>query len=487
VTRTRPREWHLVAALVVAAAALRFSTLSVQSFWLDEAVTARLVRHGFFDMLSKIPGSESTPPLYYALLWPWSRVFGEWEVGLRSLSALAGTALVPVVYLIGRDLVSRRAGLIAAGLTAVNPLLVWYSQEARAYMLFALLAGASFLLFERALRSGARWQLAGWALVSAAALVTHYFALFVVLPEALWLLMRARPRRGAVMAVGSVALAGAAVLPLAVDQSDAARAHFITGTSLASRVIQVPKQYLIGYDAPAEVVLAAAAGALALYGGWLLLQRATPEQRRGAALPAAVAGLALVVPLVMALAGADYLITRNLIAALPLLLVAVAAGFAASRAGLAAAAALAAISLVAVIAVDVTPSYQRDDWRAAARAIGPPGPPRAVVVFPGAGNVPLGLYLHASPFPRVGVPVGEIASVAVATRGSNSQEELQAVNVARTAAAPSGFTLAERRMGRSYTLVRWRAPRPVVVVTQGLLASQLGPRSAVLLQRKEER
>ncbi|HEX8855227.1 MAG TPA: glycosyltransferase family 39 protein, partial [Thermoleophilaceae bacterium] len=261
-TRSRGRDSGLLLALVLAAAAIRFATLSVQSFWLDEAVTARLVRHGFFDMLSKIPGSESTPPLYYALLWPWSRVFGEWEFGLRSLSALAGTALVPVVCLIGRDLISRRAGLIAAALTAVNPLLVWYSQEARAYMLLALLASASFLLFERALRSGGRGALAGWAMVSAAALVTHYFALFVVVPEALWLLLRGRRRRGAVMAVGAVALAGAAVLPLAIDQSDASRAHFITGTSLASRVVQVPKQYLIGYDAPAEVALAAVAGAL---------------------------------------------------------------------------------------------------------------------------------------------------------------------------------------------------------------------------------
>ncbi|MFL5825857.1 MAG: glycosyltransferase family 39 protein, partial [Thermoleophilaceae bacterium] len=382
-TRARAREWHVLAALVVAAAALRFATLSVQSFWLDEAVTAQLVRHGFFDMLSKIPGSESTPPLYYALLWTWSRVFGEWEFGLRSLSALAGTALVPIVYLIGRDLISRRAGLIVAALAAVNPLLVWYSQEARAYMLLALLAGASFLLFERALRTGSRSRLAGWALVSAAALATHYFALFVVVPEALWLLVRARPRRGVVMAVGSVALAGAALLPLAVNQSDASRAHFITGSSLANRVVQVAKQYLIGYDAPAEVVLAAVAGALLLFGVWLLLRRAPAEQRRGAALPAAVAALALGVPLVMALAGADFLITRNLIAALPLLLVVVAAAFAVSRAGLAAAAALGVISLGAVIGVDVQPRYQRDDWRAAARAIGPPGPPRAVVVFPG--------------------------------------------------------------------------------------------------------
>jgi mannosyltransferase len=369
----------------------------------------------------------------------------------------------------------------------VNPLLVWYSQEARAYMLLALLTGASFLLFERALRGGGRRELAGWALVSAGALATHYFALFVVVPEALWLLLRARSRRHAAMAVGAVALAGAALLPLAVDQSDASRAHFIRGSSLATRVVQVPKQYLVGYAAPGELVLTAVAGALALFGLWLLARRAAPGLRRRTQLPGGVAALAVGVPVVMAVAGADYLITRNVIAALPLLLVLVAAGFSVTRAGMGAALVLVAISLVTVIAVAVEPTYQRDDWRSLARAIGPPGAPRAVVGFPGSGNVPLGLYLHARPFPDSGVPVSEIVSAAVATRGSNSEERRVVSLPPRLPSPGFGFELAQRRTGRSYTLIRWRSGKPTIVGNRGLLANQLGPYSAVLLQQKENR
>jgi 4-amino-4-deoxy-L-arabinose transferase-like glycosyltransferase len=134
-------------AVVALAAVIRFATLDAQSFWLDETVTVRLVRLGFREMLGEIPGSESTPPLYYVLAWFWSRVLGDGEVGLRALSALVGTLTVPVIYAIGARLLSQRAGLLAAGLAAVNPLLVWYSQEARAYGLLVLLAALSILFF----------------------------------------------------------------------------------------------------------------------------------------------------------------------------------------------------------------------------------------------------------------------------------------------------------------------------------------------------
>src|SRR5829696_10318840 len=130
-----PRHRTMLAGIVVLAGVLRFATLDGQSYWFDEATTVRLLRMNLGDMLAAIPDSESTPPLYYVVAWVWTQIFGTGEVGLRSLSALAGTATVPVVYAIGTRAVSPRAGLIAAGLTAANPLLVWYSQEARAYAL----------------------------------------------------------------------------------------------------------------------------------------------------------------------------------------------------------------------------------------------------------------------------------------------------------------------------------------------------------------
>src|SRR3954470_7956765 len=173
-------------ALTVLAAAVRFSTLSVQSYWVDEAVTIDLLHHSFGGMISAIPESESTPPLYYAIAWVWAKLFGTGEVGLRSLSALFGTATVPLAYAAGRRLITQRAGLALAALAAVNPLLVWFSQEARAYALLAMLAAASVALFARALERPTAHGLAGWAVVCALALAAHYFAIFVVAPQVVW-------------------------------------------------------------------------------------------------------------------------------------------------------------------------------------------------------------------------------------------------------------------------------------------------------------
>src|SRR5436305_1742472 len=106
-----------VIALTVIAALLRFWRLGHQGFWFDEGNTALLVQFSPGKMLGLIPQSESTPPLYYCVAWVWSRVFGHTEVGLRSLSAILGVATVPLAYVAGVKLISRRAGVIACALT----------------------------------------------------------------------------------------------------------------------------------------------------------------------------------------------------------------------------------------------------------------------------------------------------------------------------------------------------------------------------------
>src|SRR5205085_11350120 len=166
----------LIAALVVLAAALRFVTIASQSYWVDEATTVQELHLSFGAMLHAVATNESTPPLYYALAWVWAKVFGTGEAGLRSLSALAGVGVVPVLYFAGRELGSRRAGILAALLGALSPFLIWYSQEARAYMLFAFLCGLSLLFFSRALYRGVRRDLVFWAACSSLAVLAHFFA-----------------------------------------------------------------------------------------------------------------------------------------------------------------------------------------------------------------------------------------------------------------------------------------------------------------------
>ena len=152
------------------------------------------------------------------MAWLWSKVFGTSEAGLRSLSALLGTLAIPITYLCGRELVSRAAGVVAAALAALSPFMIWYSQEARSYMLFTVLCGLSFWFFARSLRDPSHRNLAWWAVCSAGAVLTHFFAGFLVAPEGLWLVLALR-RRSALIAAVAVAAVQLAILPLAVGDT----------------------------------------------------------------------------------------------------------------------------------------------------------------------------------------------------------------------------------------------------------------------------
>src|SRR5262245_31056644 len=241
----RSREFWIVAGLSILAAGLRFATLGVQSYHHDEIVTVnRILPLGFGDAMQAVRESESAPPLYYALAWAWTQLTGTGEVGLRSLSALAGVATVPVAYLIGAELRDRRAGIAAAALVAANPMLIWYSQEGRSYALFALLCAASLLYFLRALKAGRSRDLTIWGVVSALALATHYFAVFPVAVEAVWLALR----RGKESARGLSIVAFTALLlaPLAIDQRSAGHAEWIADHALGHRLWETVATFLTG-------------------------------------------------------------------------------------------------------------------------------------------------------------------------------------------------------------------------------------------------
>ncbi|MGZ4215757.1 MAG: glycosyltransferase family 39 protein [Solirubrobacteraceae bacterium] len=284
-----------VAALTLLGAALRFARLGAQGFWFDEGNTALLVHLSPGRMLGLIPQSESTPPLYYCVAWVWARVFGFAEAGLRSLSAVAGVITIPVTYATGRKLISRRVGVIVAGLTACSPLLIWYSQEARSYSLLVALSAVSLLALACALEQPTPLTLGCWVLASGLTLATHYYGVLVIVPEALWLLAARRRQRSVQVAVGLVALCGLALIPLALGQNATGNTNWIAPIPLGSRLGQVIPQFLVGFQTTAQSVLEPLAAALAVGALVLLALRSdAPALRRALALGAvAVGGLLL--------------------------------------------------------------------------------------------------------------------------------------------------------------------------------------------------
>jgi hypothetical protein len=448
-----------VVGLTLLGALLRFPTLDRQSYWLDELVTASLLDRGLGDVLREVPRSEATPYLYYVVAWAWSQGFGLGEVGLRSLSALAGTATVPLAYLAGGVLVSRRAGIAAAALVATNPFLVWYSQEARSYALLSLFCAGSVLAFGHGL-GGRRGALAGWAVVSALAIATHYFAVFVVVAEAAWLLVRRGPRRRATLLACLVPAATVLLhVPLVLAQRGNGEA--VAGSSLAPRVAGIPKNLVVGYSFPAEALGSVVAALLVLTGAVLVLRLGTTE-RRGALVAGSLAAAAVLTPVALALVGVDFLIARNAIAAVVPAAVCLGAGYAAGRLGIAAAAALCSLCIAVAVAPAVDRSYGRTDWRGAASALEAVDGPRAIVVTPYMSRTLWRPYLAGLDEPAAGasrVLVREIATVGLATEGGYSAGTVRPP-VVTTPRPVTGFRVAAVERKPTYTLVLYRAERP---------------------------
>ncbi len=463
-----------VVALTAAAGALRFSTLGTQSYWHDEGATVLLVRMGFGRMLSTIPHSESTPPLYFVVAWAWARLFGTGEVGLRALSAAFGTALVVVAYGAAAALVSRRAAVVAAALVAVNPLLFWYSQEARAYSLLTLFGGLSFLFFARLLNGGRSANLWLWSAASALALTTHYFAMFLVVPEAVWLVVRRRRARSVWLAAGLVVAVGGALLPLAIHQRSTTGQYYpFQEIPLSTRILQIPKQFLVGFDSPAEKLVTIFGGALVVVALWQLVARADRREARGVASAGVVGVVSVALPVVLVLVGLDYLQTSNLIAAIVPCAILAAAGFAASRAGLAAAAALVVLSIFVIVSIDTNVQFQRGDWRTAARALGAPQTARALVVTPADGLIMFQVYQPDTVLlARRGAAVREIDLVGFADK-QRLGRYVSPRELRRPTPAP-GFRQVGRIDGATFTIVRFRAATPRPVTAAQLDDSRLG-------------
>jgi mannosyltransferase len=137
----------LLALILLIAAFLRFYRLDSSSLWSDEGNTWALLDRSFAQ-IAQSAAADIHPPGYYWLLKLWSSGFGASAWGMRSFSAVAGILLVYVTYRLGRHLAVGQAfsgvALVAALLAAVNPLQIYYSQEARMYLLLTLESAALF-------------------------------------------------------------------------------------------------------------------------------------------------------------------------------------------------------------------------------------------------------------------------------------------------------------------------------------------------------
>ncbi|MBP7687735.1 MAG: glycosyltransferase family 39 protein, partial [Thermoflexales bacterium] len=172
-----PRYRWLLILIILLACGLRVFHLDTQSVWYDEGLSIYLAQQPPAQAIA-LSATTDHPPLHTLLLGGWLFITGDSDFAARYLSVFFGVLMVALTFAVGRK-VDERGGLIAAGLMALSPFAVYYSQETRGYTLLTTLVLIATLAFIRLMRGDHRRRI--WLIYIAslsAALYTHYFAAF---------------------------------------------------------------------------------------------------------------------------------------------------------------------------------------------------------------------------------------------------------------------------------------------------------------------
>jgi 4-amino-4-deoxy-L-arabinose transferase-like glycosyltransferase len=191
-TRVRSAPWTalLVVAIVVGAAALRLVAIDTVPGYIhnDEAsngLMARSVAEGQVSSLFSY-GWASLPILGYAWDAMFFKLFGDSLASLRDSSAVLGIASIAVVALLGKELFSPRAGVLAAALLSVYHVHLHFSRVGHHYIQALFAVTLTLYLLVLFLRYGSRLAAVGAGIMISVD-VQAYFAArvaYVIVPLA---------------------------------------------------------------------------------------------------------------------------------------------------------------------------------------------------------------------------------------------------------------------------------------------------------------
>ncbi|HEX7542675.1 MAG TPA: glycosyltransferase family 39 protein [Patescibacteria group bacterium] len=159
-----------------------------QSFWRDEAFSYFMAKKSIIEIIF-LTAKDFNPPLYYFILHFWMKVFGGSEIALRSLSIVFFWGTIYVAFLFLNDVfkMKQKKAFCYLILFIINPLLLYYAFEARMYSMLAFFTILSFYYFFKK-----NYKL--YTLVTVFGLFTHYFMIFVVAGQ--WLFLWINKKKG---------------------------------------------------------------------------------------------------------------------------------------------------------------------------------------------------------------------------------------------------------------------------------------------------
>ncbi len=364
----------VVLYIFIAAALLRLIGLD-QSFWLDEAITARVVDTlSFWQIVTDFSPSDFHPPLYYLFLDLWALIFGVSEVSLRIPSILFAIIAAWYIYRMMQKKEGITAALTAVGLFLLNPLVLYYSKEARMYLMVTmflaiLLFAIDRILSERGARSeGAELspkRLSYYLYANAAialSIWTFYGSLLMIAAVFLLFIAKRRWRQLLALTPGPV-IALVAVAPLMFQQlqnagvalAQVANWDLVLGTVTLKNLLLIPVKLVIGrisWDPQWFYLLSAGLLTAAI---WYLAWRGTRQYKR--------MRIYLIVPVTLGIMVSFWFpmlqYFRFIYLAVPL---SIALAYAVKDYPILRGSIL-SIFLVCILVVQINPAFQREDWK----------------------------------------------------------------------------------------------------------------------------
>lgn len=185
------RRWLFSLTLVCGLAfALRIYRLDAVPLRGDEAFSIAYWAAPPGDVVADLAHTEPHPFGAFFGFWAWKQVAGESAFAMRYLPALGNTLGAAALAVLARRLFhDHRLGLMAAGLWAINPFLIWHAQDVRNYALWAALSPLAMWLFLRATASNRPRDWLLYLLAEVAALYLFFLESLLLVVQAVYLLL----------------------------------------------------------------------------------------------------------------------------------------------------------------------------------------------------------------------------------------------------------------------------------------------------------
>ena len=176
--------FYLLAIFMSLAFLIRYQFILDQSYWMDELYSAaRSIPSKSFENVYYW-GPDPHPPLHYILLWITYKFFGFTEHAGRMLSIVAGVLIIPAVYFLGKEIFNKQTGFLSSLAVTFNPILFFFSLEARSYELLALFSVISSYLFIKCISKPSYFRSFIYLLSLIILINLHFFGFLVLASQA---------------------------------------------------------------------------------------------------------------------------------------------------------------------------------------------------------------------------------------------------------------------------------------------------------------